>query len=91
MWFQVFLSNTNNFLNRSIWSIDGTLTDTTSTPSHSEPGSNYNEVLYTFQNWSLTTGYHTQDIRFVWLLVRVSYISPEDFVGVYSPWLTEQT
>ena len=44
IWFQVFLSNTNNFLNRSIWPTDGTLTDT-STPSQNGPGSNGDEGI----------------------------------------------
>ena len=39
IWYQVFLYNTNNFLNSSIWPIDGTQTGTT-TPGQSEPGSN---------------------------------------------------
>ena len=39
IWYQVFLSNTNNFANRSIWPIDGTLTNTI-TSGQSEPGSN---------------------------------------------------
>ena len=56
-WFQVILCNINNstsviclhtvkWLNSSIWAIDGTLTDTT-TSGQSGPGSNGNEgVLY---------------------------------------------
>ena len=39
---------------RSVWSIDGTLTDTT-TPHECGPGSNgYEGVCHTLQNWGLT-------------------------------------
>ena len=39
-----FLSNKNNFPKRSIWLIDGTLTDTTN-PGQSGTGSNGNERI----------------------------------------------
>ena len=46
----LFQSDTNNFSNKSIWPIDGTLTITT-TPGQSKPASNSNEwVLYTLQS-----------------------------------------
>ena len=54
------IPNTNNFLNRSIWPIDGTLTGTT-TPGQSGPISNANERMTKhppeLQIWSLIIGW----------------------------------
>ena len=61
IWFQVFLSNTNNFQTKSIWPIYGILTGTI-TMCESGLGSNGNEGITPhspeLQNWSLTTKFN---------------------------------